>query len=621
MSISATISSTVSATISNVVQGITKLFIDLFGANLAAAYFIKDLGSKRGEVDGAINPVVRVRRNSGDLLSFPAKDVSSGVMLDWVKRPGAFVNDGYETFSNNATGDGFTVTNSFLLANASSSTVSGTSGDVVTVDFDIVVTTGSPALFLRQNGGIPASNSVDLTTDGSKSITLTATGAFNNFNFGEGDNPSEFTVSNCRFSTADGLVNKLYDGALHPTTAGTQVAMNFDGLASHVSVNAPNFQTSDNSGKITFNLIMKTVSTASLFAAGNTNSSTPRLRSYVDNNGAVIVKFDGVDVGDQSGTVKTANNSILANVNYEIEISSTGSNWVIKINGATKSLTAFDDGNTGQWFNELSANAARYITLGYDRKGVVSSSLNDTLDGTIYDFKYYNPSNVLILHWQGYGDSNSNWEDQAGSVDATVYNASGTFDPSVAIHYDAVQDTVANMPKIVEAGALVTEGILFDGDDDFLETSFSPGTASSQSLFTIFQATTVDGNFRTPLDARDTNDDGIGFGIATPIGFRFHVDAADRNATPNTNKEMLSGIYGASASALYQKGTQVSTGSAPSALSGVAGNYIIGNTGDGTGSTSFAGPIMGIFIYSADKSSQRIAIEASLAKSFNITLD
>ena len=59
-------------------------FIANFGDNLAAAYFLKDLGSKRGAVDGAVDPVVRIRRDDGGLRAFTASDISGGAALSYV---------------------------------------------------------------------------------------------------------------------------------------------------------------------------------------------------------------------------------------------------------------------------------------------------------------------------------------------------------------------------------------------------------------------------------------------------------------------------------------------------------------------------------------------------------
>jgi len=89
MSIYATISSTISKTISGTIGFGQQSFVQRFGAGLSAAYFLADLGSKRGTVDGVLNPVVRVRRTNGDLSAFTAANVASGAMLTYVGTGGS----------------------------------------------------------------------------------------------------------------------------------------------------------------------------------------------------------------------------------------------------------------------------------------------------------------------------------------------------------------------------------------------------------------------------------------------------------------------------------------------------------------------------------------------------
>ena len=199
--------------------------LDQYGG-AAAAYSLRALSS--GWLAG---DVVEVRPSSGwTPASFTAGQVANGEMVDYVKRPGNFTNVDFETFSNNGTGDGFTATNSASTGFAYASTVSGAATDTVTVDFDITIISGSPAISLR-NGAPPIAPSVSgtpivISTSGSKSIMMTATGNFVNFTFSEGDVPAEFTVSNVRVSTNDGFVSKWYDqsGNANDATQATTTA-------------------------------------------------------------------------------------------------------------------------------------------------------------------------------------------------------------------------------------------------------------------------------------------------------------------------------------------------------------------------------------------------------------
>ena len=170
-------------------------------------------------------------------------------MVDYVKRPGNFTNvaiNPFEEFTNNGEGDGFTAKDTTSAGFASAYVVSGAASDVVTVSFDLAIVSGSPSVSLRNAPNQTRSNIEVISTNGSHSVVLTATGSFNNFSIADGDIPSEFTVSNVRFSTADGFVSTWYDqsgnanNATQATTtsqpkivsAGTLVAggLDFDGV-------------------------------------------------------------------------------------------------------------------------------------------------------------------------------------------------------------------------------------------------------------------------------------------------------------------------------------------------------------------------------------------------------
>jgi len=182
----------------------TGLLDEFSGA--AAAYSLRALSSAWLAGD-----VVEVRPSSGwTPASFTANQVANGELVDYVKRPGDFTNVGFDTLVNNGEGDGFTATLVTGAAQARSFSLSGVASDVVTIDFDIEIVSGSPSITLR-SGGSFASNLETITTSGSKSVVLTATASYDNFTFSDADNPAEYTISNVRFSTADGFVSTWYD--------------------------------------------------------------------------------------------------------------------------------------------------------------------------------------------------------------------------------------------------------------------------------------------------------------------------------------------------------------------------------------------------------------------------
>jgi hypothetical protein len=189
----------------------------------AAAYSLRNLS------DSYTGSVVEVRRSSDDAVrSFTAAEVADGTLTDWVSEALIAQNstsNPYTTFTNASTTE-FTATLSSGVSFAGFGNVEGSSGDSVTVSFDLNIVSGSPRLALRaSSSSIPdVSNGVSYTSSGSYSLTMFATGDFGFIGFSEGDSPSEFTVSNFKITSVsgatyvrDGTVSKWYDQS---TTSG-----------------------------------------------------------------------------------------------------------------------------------------------------------------------------------------------------------------------------------------------------------------------------------------------------------------------------------------------------------------------------------------------------------------
>jgi len=186
----------------------------------AAAYSLRSL-------TGGDPKVVRVRRegDNGE-QDFTVSEINSGALVDYINTNGVFQNTGYESFSN-ASASGFTASNTGSTGFAVSDLPDGTSGTAISVSFDISITNGSPSISLRTalDGGSSASNSVNYTSSGSKTATLTATGSYAGVGFTEGDAPSNFTVSNFKI-LGDGFVETWYDQSGNGNNATQTTAAN-----------------------------------------------------------------------------------------------------------------------------------------------------------------------------------------------------------------------------------------------------------------------------------------------------------------------------------------------------------------------------------------------------------
>lgn len=131
------------------------------------------------------------------------------------------------------------------------------------------------------------------------------------------------------------------------------------------------------------------------------------------------------------------------------------------------------------------------------------------LVGTIYDVTI-SKDDIPIAEWQGYGNRNSDWLDQIGSVNGTIVgNARRCLPDLSAISRDITQATAGSQPKIVDNGALILENgrpvIDFDGDDDSL--NFNGAVSGTQvSVYYVFKNKTLINNERPIHINRGTND-------------------------------------------------------------------------------------------------------------------
>ncbi len=92
--------------------------------------------------------------------------------------------------------------------------MTGISGDVLSVSFDLNIISGSPRLILSEyNTTNTRSNAIIYNESGSFTSTFTATGDFNFITFTEGDIPAEWTISNFKITAiqSNGFVKTWYD--------------------------------------------------------------------------------------------------------------------------------------------------------------------------------------------------------------------------------------------------------------------------------------------------------------------------------------------------------------------------------------------------------------------------
>lgn len=202
---------------------------------------------------------------------------------------------------------------------------------------------------------------------------------------------------------------------------------------------------------------------------------------------------------------------------------------------------------------------------------------------------------------------------------STWYDQSTTAGVPNANH--ATQGTAASQPKIVDAGALLTDGIDFDGSSHFFDIDFGSNLSQPNSIFMVHQSDSVleaDNEF---FDEKDTTGQRTLLDVTTAgEERRYRILAQNNLSTTNaqvtTDKNLVVGIYNGSNSSLSLNGnvsnfTNSVGGDSIARLSAIGYSEGTNNYYDGT---------MGEFIiYNSDQSDNRTALEANIGEVYGIS--
>ena len=209
-------------------------------------------------------------------------------------------------------------------------------------------------------------------------------------------------------------------------------------------------------------------------------------------------------------------------------------------------------------------------------------------------------------------------EINSGAMLAWVTEFSGTANGFVSTWYDqsgfannATQATTTAQPKIVDAGALVTGGIEFDGVDDLL----SNGSLTLGATVTAYSVTnsTAKGNSSFIYSINGTS--GI-VDFTDPSGFAsIFAGTSLKASTDISGVDVLkSSLFNGANSNIRVNGASVVTGTSSTQLAN--GTLVIG--GGGSVPDRMLGTIKEIIIYDSDQSANRTGIEANINAAYSI---
>jgi hypothetical protein len=260
--------------------------------------------------------------------------------------------------------------------------------------------------------------------------------------------------------------------------------------------------------------------------------------------------------------------------------------------------------------------------------------------GVIYNIRIDTNNDGTINHsYNGYGNTLSDWTDLVGSNNATAVNGSPALftgqdqDGLVKTWYDqsvdaggdahgnhATQATAASQPKIVSAGALLTQGGKANLD-------FSSSAFLSVSSFTIANAS---GHYSAMfVGKRGTDTSGRAFwgvqsqdqwGLTNTTGTNeMAVATVAATGYDTTSTNLHSQINDGTNTTIFRDGSQVATGTTDSGFTSPSTSAL--RVGSGRfDSRVINGEIQELIIYNSDQTDNRTAIEANMGEVYSIDL-
>ena len=231
--------------------------------------------------------------------------------------------------------------------------------------------------------------------------------------------------------------------------------------------------------------------------------------------------------------------------------------------------------------------------------------------------------------YNGYGNTDADWEDQTGSNDGTVNGTANTFiGDSAFLHTwydqspsgnDLVQGTAGNQPKIAENGALLTDGLDFDGSSSYLDANSALGATATVGAFIVHKPDDTDAN-RYLIDNRDAVNDGMRIMQREESSGNYRVsmdttevDSASGSVT--TNETLLTAIQSSTALTLFKNSASQDT-AADDAIS-VTAAFRIGANRVSLG-TYFDGTMKEIILFTSDETDNRFKIESNINNHYGL---
>ena len=385
--------------------------------------------------------------------------------------------------------------------------------------------------------------------------------------------------------TSDSVeVNVAFDSddKVSASSAITNVAEQGGESGSTTATTVAEFLSEERTTFIT-NPVMTTVS-GDITVLSNTTSSTEFTFTFSGSTGDGFVRHNGkpdnlgADIGDTVSFDITASG---LNQQCGVRARRTGANN----DAISPGINNIDNGTQTITFTVTSNGPVGYFSF---------VNLGSASTGTI---------RVHNLKVVGKSATVHTWYDQAGS-------------------YDAVQDTATYQPKIAENGALLADGIDFDGSDNYLTLSSVLGATTNQSIFTVLKSDNLESSSTGYVfDNRDGGSDGSLLYLGNG-DFRYLVNSQVTVGELTTTTEVLVSVINNSSNGKIARNAVQSTSATGGALN-VTTAPRIGATSYAAAPSSnhYDGTIKEIVVYNSDQSDNRFKIESNINNYYGLYND
>jgi hypothetical protein len=575
-----------------------------FGGS-AAAYSLRDIGAMNGRV-------VKVRRDQDDPdgstndpeEDFSASQISTGSLEDWI-------NGKLETaLPCNMGGTDF-ASGSFVVSNSNSLFVNGT----YVFNSSNSRWEKTSTIYFHLDGStwklVVGGSSISATTSGEYPWTSIYSLVPSNVSF-------DLRFSSIVFSTAAAAyslrkVNNGYTGSAVRIRRGSddiEVNVAFDS-EDKVSASSSILNTTEQGGE------SGQTTTTDLngflnekLTVGTAVNGTGSFNNYTVTNATTT----GFSADNSSGGTGSAGFPYIFAEDDIIVVKYTVSNF-----SSTSSLSPQIRGTTGT--NSVTSVASGGTT--FTANGTYTDTLTASADGTHLMFADGNTGSYTISDFEIVSHAHqafvNTWYDQGSSN-------------------NAVQETATKQPKIAESGALLADGLTFDGSNDFLQTTSQVLTGTetgANSMYAVVKQTSGDAGYICGSAASPD-------GASNQIGQSLYGASNDKIVLTNGNDATATGtldtitrIEGSNylvssnysnnnTDTLHSNANAYGYADGSSAYDFLAGDrFTIGARKDSTSAAAvlFTGSMKEIIAYNSDQTDNRFRIESNINNYYNLYND